>query len=104
SSRRRHTRSKRDWSSDVCSSDLFFLVLAYQVYKRTKSTDLKQLWRNPRNCFKSVVFVRLYTWYARTRKKAVTAKLITMDVKISACGNASAYSSLFSPIIGTLLP
>src|SRR5699024_10681675 len=23
SSRRRHTRSKRDWSSDVCSSDLF---------------------------------------------------------------------------------
>src|SRR5699024_11272541 len=21
----RHTRSKRDWSSDVCSSDLFFL-------------------------------------------------------------------------------
>src|SRR5699024_11921874 len=24
SSRRRHTRSKRDWSSDVCSSDLFF--------------------------------------------------------------------------------
>src|SRR5699024_12218293 len=24
SSRRRHTRSKRDWSSDVCSSDLEF--------------------------------------------------------------------------------
>src|SRR5699024_11884332 len=26
SSRRRHTRSKRDWSSDVCSSDLEFGV------------------------------------------------------------------------------
>src|SRR5207249_8622217 len=26
SSRRRHTRSKRDWSSDVCSSDLSFFV------------------------------------------------------------------------------
>src|SRR5699024_11930536 len=25
SSRRRHTRSKRDWSSDVCSSDLFLV-------------------------------------------------------------------------------
>src|SRR5699024_4682756 len=25
SSRRRHTRSKRDWSSDVCSSDLWLL-------------------------------------------------------------------------------
>src|SRR5207249_8180987 len=27
SSRRRHTRSKRDWSSDVCSSDLCILSL-----------------------------------------------------------------------------
>src|SRR6266496_6613225 len=27
SSRRRHTRSLRDWSSDVCSSDLLELVL-----------------------------------------------------------------------------
>src|SRR5699024_11592339 len=26
SSRRRHTRSKRDWSSDVCSSDLDFSI------------------------------------------------------------------------------
>src|SRR5699024_11527621 len=26
SSRRRHTRSKRDWSSDVCSSDLSKVV------------------------------------------------------------------------------
>src|SRR5699024_12059689 len=25
SSRRRHTRSKRDWSSDVCSSDLYLI-------------------------------------------------------------------------------
>src|SRR5207247_4870027 len=28
SSRRRHTRSTRDWSSDVCSSDLFQLGAA----------------------------------------------------------------------------
>src|SRR5699024_12098585 len=28
SSRRRHTRSKRDWSSDVCSSDLLVIPLA----------------------------------------------------------------------------
>src|SRR5206468_6674991 len=26
SSRRRHTRSDRDWSSDVCSSDLFAVL------------------------------------------------------------------------------
>src|SRR5699024_795694 len=29
SSRRRHTRSKRDWSSDVCSSDLCRRLLRY---------------------------------------------------------------------------
>src|SRR6266704_1665204 len=38
SSRRRHTRSKRDWSSDVCSSDLFVLFTSNQqmrlVYDR----------------------------------------------------------------------
>src|SRR5437868_9498237 len=28
SSRRRHTRSKRDWSSDVCSSDLRLMTVA----------------------------------------------------------------------------
>src|SRR5699024_11638023 len=27
-SRRRHTRSKRDWSSDVCSSDLGLIILS----------------------------------------------------------------------------
>src|SRR5207249_5536472 len=31
SSRRRHTRSKRDWSSDVCSSDLQPRLLADRV-------------------------------------------------------------------------
>src|SRR5256884_4853662 len=29
SSRRRHTRCSRDWSSDVCSSDLAFMVPTY---------------------------------------------------------------------------
>src|SRR5690606_39755164 len=29
SSRRRHTRFSRDWSSDVCSSDLFAFLFAW---------------------------------------------------------------------------
>src|SRR2546422_9147674 len=29
SSRRRHTRCSRDWSSDVCSSDLRFRIVMY---------------------------------------------------------------------------
>src|SRR5207249_8090239 len=31
SSRRRHTRSKRDWSSDVCSSDLVEFEARYWI-------------------------------------------------------------------------
>src|SRR5699024_11897800 len=37
SSRRRHTRSKRDWSSDVCSSDLSVLLL--EVVNPTTTLD-----------------------------------------------------------------
>src|SRR5699024_12472073 len=37
SSRRRHTRSKRDWSSDVCSSDLTFC--ASNLYQTVKGLD-----------------------------------------------------------------
>src|SRR5438105_6654481 len=48
SSRRRHTRSTRDWSSDVCSSDLGVLPGAEQPTR--KNTAARQL----------VVIVRLY--------------------------------------------
>src|SRR5207249_7429855 len=36
SSRRRHTRSKRDWSSDVCSSDLYAKRTSTQPEKCNK--------------------------------------------------------------------
>src|SRR5699024_11834057 len=35
SSRRRHTRSKRDWSSDVCSSDLAYTHPTADHHQRT---------------------------------------------------------------------
>src|SRR5699024_12096771 len=37
SSRRRHTISKRDWSSDVCSSDLKIFVLIYEAIRKSYS-------------------------------------------------------------------
>src|SRR5699024_11405640 len=44
SRRRRHTRSKRDWSSDVCSSDLEFVFLkvklAFPVIAHNKYIDI----------------------------------------------------------------
>src|SRR5699024_12065099 len=47
-SRRRHTRSKRDWSSDVCSSDLLHqllvdVLLHPMVFCRIKKHVNKQL-------------------------------------------------------------
>src|SRR5215469_18086745 len=39
SSRRRHTRSLRDWSSDVCSSDLLAVVNGFgEIYDTTETT------------------------------------------------------------------
>src|SRR4030066_2013572 len=40
SSRRRHTRFKCDWSSDVCSSDLKIEIIAKPRGKRPTSIDL----------------------------------------------------------------
>src|SRR5699024_11650532 len=42
SSRRRHTRSKRDWSSDVCSSDLV-AQKKITVFKKQIHRDEKQI-------------------------------------------------------------
>src|SRR6266542_5243662 len=51
SSRRRHTRCYRDWSSDVCSSDLRLwslaaLALAYSVVRLSEAYGL---WHNRRS-------------------------------------------------------
>src|SRR5699024_11624409 len=43
SSRRRHTSSKRDWSSDVCSSDLFVDVDDRAEDETTGQDDLFQV-------------------------------------------------------------
>src|SRR5699024_11553537 len=46
SSRRRHTRSKRDWSSDVCSSDLlkyYFHQLSSQACHKLLHEEINPL-------------------------------------------------------------
>src|SRR5690606_41000621 len=40
SSRRRHTRFSRDWSSDVCSSDLSLYYKGRRVRQQTYAADL----------------------------------------------------------------
>src|SRR5699024_12005783 len=41
SSRRRHTRSKRDWSSDVCSSDLVDRVFTAQISAEDRARRIR---------------------------------------------------------------
>src|SRR5206468_9998153 len=44
SSRRRHTRSDRDWSSDVCSSDLTVDSELAQSYETVAEENEQELW------------------------------------------------------------
>src|SRR5437868_13666537 len=50
SSRRRHTRSKRDWSSDVCSSDLVMRRIDEKI-KPLLTSDIKIAVRRDQSIF-----------------------------------------------------
>src|SRR5699024_11863519 len=68
SSRRRHTRSKRDWSSDVCSSDLVF---EKNINGRLACNDAagKWLFKNKKyTVIKNGIFLNKYTFNTSTRK------------------------------------
>src|SRR5205809_1406865 len=65
SSRRRHTRCSRDWSSDVCSSDLPFLTLVTV----TKETDEKNLVQRANERLKG------FPRYIRVRSEEHTSEL-----------------------------
>src|SRR5437870_13751046 len=45
SSRRRHTRWPRDWSSDVCSSDLSTPDTLFAIVAKADGTGLLGLWK-----------------------------------------------------------
>src|SRR5436309_13806615 len=62
SSRRRHTRFSRDWSSDVCSSDLTMAV---------KSIQLGQVWRKDeggQDYLVTKLYNEVFTQYAVLRQ------------------------------------
>src|SRR5204862_4043947 len=64
SSRRRHTRSLRDWSSDVCSSDLDFRLVGFEI----RDIFLQRARRCARSCDKT-----------RERQKLIAPLVILVD-------------------------
>src|SRR2546429_6124034 len=80
SSRRRHTRCSRDWSSDVCSSDLGFysgvVVVVFAVFgvaqsfrkkgNAFSSGERKQLW-----CWLALLIVALLLSWGRSEERRV---------------------------------
>src|SRR5690606_39829833 len=67
SSRRRHTRFSRDWSSDVCSSDLSAMLTAVMISSTVTSPSLPQ---SPRHCAAALIGARkTKTAIARNSRK-----------------------------------
>src|SRR5699024_12066711 len=62
SSRRRHTRSKRDWSSDVCSSDLLTITSVRLFYPSVCLPDVIV------RCYQYTRFALFLQW-GRPRQK-----------------------------------
>src|SRR5690606_40668526 len=65
SSRRRHTRFSRDWSSDVCSSDLTNLIVSStrRTVRNTLSTDFLTVVCN--SCRLANTLCRYRQWISR---------------------------------------
>src|SRR5699024_11394226 len=59
SSRRRHTRSKRDWSSDVCSSDL---VITRPTTRLTSGPAMAITATSPAVCSPPCETANAYSW------------------------------------------
>src|SRR5690606_40296044 len=80
SSRRRHTRFSRDWSSDVCSSDLFFsfFKLLYQkllgIPQFLRTLDTTQIKAKFNNLFKARVKEKPFTDKVKEARKLPSLK------------------------------
>src|SRR5699024_11881195 len=76
SSRRRHTRSKRDWSSDVCSSDLVLaqgrIILPVTVNEKINSSFSATT--KPFTCTLSIFLISLLFDKAKLDMSTISSK------------------------------
>src|SRR2546429_9668175 len=74
SSRRRHTRCSRDWSSDVCSSDLFDLLAQTQGLREFLDAARAALNKNPDDLNATA---RVFYYYQQQGKLDAAEQAIT---------------------------
>src|SRR5207249_6428190 len=113
SSRRRHTRSKRDWSSDVCSSDLSSTAAQQHSIRpntpdfKRKRTDIRKSQRSfrfrLRRAAKSASRPRVVP-FPRLGVSGLASALARHDLRRPAGGRAGGNSTaLLLPFVGKLV-
>src|SRR6266511_5693498 len=108
SSRRRHTRFSRDWSSDVCSSDLARLVGVGQAPARPTGVIPGQL-EQSKAVKRALPWVELATLLAIALIlgiyfRSVVAPLVTLATAVVAYVLALRAVALYSTHVGSTLP
>src|SRR5438874_9208395 len=93
SSRRRHTRSLRDWSSDVCSSDLSTCLVLSKVLLGHAGGTWAVVARESLTIAGWVAMWRpmqiyLYDWWPVRRRRRIYEKLSHMPVEVEAKGKS----------------
>src|SRR2546422_7889149 len=105
SSRRRHTRCSRDWSSDVCSSDLVggiegFLKQQPAVEHVVSLVGLDFI-QNANQTNAAIIFVNMKPWDERTsRRDQINAVLGAVNGYLFGMRNARGFAFNLPEIIG----
>src|SRR5690606_37302154 len=98
SSRRRHTRFSRDWSSDVCSSDLYFFAAIAKLYPGWMNGDFLMLrymgvahyvrkeigWEPLTQLLQSREFAQIFSWLGFGFDLLITPLLLWKRTRIIA--------------------
>src|SRR5690606_40272786 len=93
SSRRRHTRFSRDWSSDVCSSDLFRKIVTRLPFLQS---GVSTSWNN------SIFFVHIHYIVKRPaftqsyRSVHFHIHFAFLDISVASCKNLSQFNWFFT--------
>src|SRR2546422_5899454 len=90
SSRRRHTRCSRDWSSDVCSSDLLFDCYVSDGHTKSIDTDTGRIRRKAR----VLVGAARRRWVENVQDAARETGLNVEQITLSQVGAVNAFKML----------